>query len=139
MRILVVDDELVSRRKMVKIMEGVGECEEAQSGIEAVSAFQKALGENRPFDMMTLDIAMPGKDGMEALADIREIEGKNKINKNLRLKVLMVTASSDKDTIITCIQAGCDDYIVKPFDRGKVVEKLHKIGFSDLGAQWGKK
>lgn len=130
MKALVVDDELVSRKKLQKIMESLGECEAVESGSAAIAAFQKALENGMPFDLITLDVLMPKMDGTEVLYTIREIEKEKKIPKEKQVKILMVTSHSDKDTIITCIQAGCDDYIVKPFDREAVFKKLGKLGFS---------
>jgi len=127
MKTLVVDDELVSRKKMQKIMVNLGECEAVESGSAAIAAFKKALGNGTPFDLITLDIAMPEMDGTEVLFEIREIEKEKKIPKEKQVKILMVTSHSDRDNIITCIQAGCDDYIVKPFDRDMVFKKLEKI------------
>jgi two-component system chemotaxis response regulator CheY len=129
MKALVVDDELVSRKKLQKIMESLGECEAVESGSAAIAAFQKALENGMPFDLITLDVLMPKMDGTEVLYTIREIEKEKKIPKEKQVKILMVTSHSDKDTFITSIQAGCDDYIVKPFDREVIINKLEKIGF----------
>ena len=129
MKTLVVDDELVSRKKMQKIMESLGECKAVETGSAAIAAFRKALESGMPFDLITLDIAMPEMDGTELLYTIREIEKEKKIPREKQIKILMVTSHSDKDTVITSIQAGCDDYIVKPFDREVIIKKLEKIGF----------
>ena len=114
MKILVVDDDIVSRKMMKKIMAPLGECELVESGKEAIEAFKKASENLAPFDLMTLDIAMPEVDGTAVLYTIREIEREKNIPKEKQIKMLMVTSRSDKDTIITCIQAACDDYIIKP-------------------------
>ena len=129
MKTLVVDDELVSRKKMQKIMENFGECEAVESGSAAIATFKKALESWMPFDLITLDVLMPKMDGTEVLYTIREIEKEKKIPGEKQVKILMVTSHSDKDTIITSIQAGCDDYIVKPFDREVIIKKLEKLGF----------
>lgn len=127
MKILVVDDEIVSRKMMQKIMDPLGECELVESGREAIEAFKKASENLAPFDLMALDIAMPEMDGTEVLNTIREIEREKNIPKEKQIKILMVTGHSDKDTIVTCIQAECDDYIVKPIDREVLIEKIEKI------------
>ena len=129
MKALVVDDELVSRKKLQKIMESLGEYEAVESGSAAIAAFQKALENGMPFDLITLDVLMPKMDGTEVLYTIREIEKEKKIPGEKQVKILMVTSHSDKDTVITSIQAGCDDYIVKPFDREVIIKKLEKLGF----------
>ena len=124
---LIVDDELVSRKKMQKIMESFGECEAVDSGKTAITAFKKAVENRRLFDLVTLDVNMPDMDGTEVLFEIREIEKEFNLSNEKQVKVLMVTSSSDKDTIITCIQAECDDYIVKPFDKETLSEKIEKM------------
>jgi len=86
-----------------------------------------------PFDLITLDVSMPEMDGTEVLYIIREIEKTMKIPKENQVKILMVTSHSDKDTVIASVQAGCDDYIVKPFDREVIINKLKKIGLSQFG------
>ena len=128
MKILVVDDELVSRKKMQKIMDSLGECEPVESGSSAISAFKTAWENGRPFDLITLDVSMPEMDGTEVLYEIREIEKEKKVPRDKQVKIMMVTSHSDKETVTTSIQAGCDDYIIKPFERKTVIEKLEKIG-----------
>ncbi|HPS93510.1 MAG TPA: response regulator, partial [Deltaproteobacteria bacterium] len=63
MKILVVDDELVSRMKMKRIMDSLGECKEADMGSQAVALFRDAWKREAPFDLITLDITMPEMDG----------------------------------------------------------------------------
>ena len=69
---------------------------------------------------------MPDMDGTEVLYHIRKKE-KN-IPKEKRVKVIMVTSHKDKGSIITSVQAGCDDYVTKPFDKETLVAKLDKMG-----------
>ena len=58
MKTLVVDDELVSRKKMQKIVDTLGECEAVESGSAAIAAFRKALGSGMPFDLVTLALCL---------------------------------------------------------------------------------
>jgi two-component system chemotaxis response regulator CheY len=124
MKILIVDDELVSRMKLQKIMGIIGECQAVNNGHDAIAAFEEAWENGEPFDLIMLDIAMPEMDGTEVLSEIREIEKEKKVPREKRTKIMMVTAYSDKESVITCVQTGCDDYISKPFDRQIIVEKL---------------
>lgn len=131
MKILVVDDELVSRKKLQKIVGGLGECEAVESGAAAIAAFKEARGSGTPFDLITLDINMPEMDGIQVLYRIREIEKEKTIPRGKGVKIIIVTSHADKNTIVTCMQAGCDDFIVKPFDREMVIGKLEKcVGIS---------
>lgn len=129
MRVLIVDDELVSRTKMLKIMECFGECESVENGSEAMTAFTNAWENWRPFNLITLDVSMPGMDGTEVAARIREIEHAKNVSEEKRAKILMVTGHSDKGTVYTSLQAGCNDYILKPFSKETIIKKLRKIGF----------
>ncbi len=124
MKVMVVDDELVSRKKMGKILGRFGEVEAVENGEKAVVAFREASDKEEGFDLITLDIEMPGIDGTETLFDIREIENEKKVPKDKQVKVLMVTSHSHKDYVITSMQAGCDDYVVKPFTKDTVIKKL---------------
>jgi two-component system chemotaxis response regulator CheY len=130
MRVLIVDDELVGRTKMLKIMERFGECESLENGSEAITAFTNAWENWRPFNLITLDVVMPEMDGTEVAVRIREIERAKNVSEENQAKILMVTGHSDKDTVITSIQAGCDDYIVKPFTKEVLIKKLRKLGFN---------
>jgi two-component system chemotaxis response regulator CheY len=130
MRVLVVDDELVSRKKMEKIMIAFGDCVAVDSGEAALKAIETAMEKGDPFNLITLDVSMPQMDGTEVLYEIRRIEKQRNIPKENQSKVIMVTAQSDKDTVITCVQAGCDGYVVKPFDRAIIAGKLKKLGMS---------
>jgi HD-like signal output (HDOD) protein/FixJ family two-component response regulator len=126
MKILVVDDELVSRKKLEKILDSLGECRSAEGGREALDAIKAAWEEKAPFDAITLDISMPGMDGTEVLMEIRDMEKERKIPKAQRARIMMVTSHSDRDNVITSLQVGCDDFITKPFDREKVMGKIEK-------------
>ena len=129
MKILIVDDEFVSRKTLQKLMDSFGQCEVVENGGAAITAFEKARDDMVPFDLITLDISMPDMDGVEVLLRIRDIENKQKYTKLKRAKVMMVTASADKDTVARCVEAGCDNYVVKPLDRETIINKLQTLGF----------
>lgn len=128
MNILIVDDDFVSRTKMRTIIQSLGACIDEESAQKALEDFENALDEGRPFDLVTLDIHMPVMDGTEILCRIREAEKKRNIPIENRAKVFMVTSQSDKDSLITCLQAGCDGFVVKPFTREILFKKLEMIG-----------
>lgn len=127
MRILVVDDDFVSRKKMEIIMQNFGDCDSAKNGEDAVGIFTMAFESRSPYDVIALDISMPDVDGFEVLSRIREIEDSRSIEAEKRVKVIMVTAKSDKATVVECVQSGCDDYIVKPVNWKIVFNKLVKL------------
>jgi two-component system, chemotaxis family, chemotaxis protein CheY len=127
MKILVVDDETVSLRKMELIMKYYGACDRLENGEAAIEAFVKAWEDWSPYDLITMDMIMPKMNGDETLTKIREMEKQKNVPEDRRVKVIMVTSQADKDTIVACIRAGCDDFISKPFDRTLIEEKLSKL------------
>lgn len=128
MHILVVDDELVSRKLMEMIMTGYGKCDTAETGEAAIELFSNAMENSNPYDLITLDISMPGIGGLMALVRIREIEKEKVLPETKRVKIIMVTGDMDKSILIECIKNGCDDYMSKPFNRDIMLKKLIKLG-----------
>jgi len=131
MRILVVDDELVSRKKLQKILSYLGECGEVEDGKSAIGAFKEALKAGNPFDLITLDISMPEMDGTEVLMELRELEKQAGVTEAEKAVIMMVTSHSEKQQIVTSISAGCDDYIIKPFNKKTVFMKLDNSRLKD--------
>jgi len=129
MKLLIVDDEPVSRILMTKYYCEFGDCVVSISGKEALIEFKYAYDIGAPFDLISLDINLSDMSGIDVLKTIRNIENDKGIKKDKMAKVIMVTSHSDQDFVIGSVQAGCDNYIVKPFDRACLNEKLKSMGF----------
>lgn len=129
MKILIVDDEQTSRKMIRGFVSRFAVCEEAEDGQEAVNAFINAWENWSPFDIMTLDVEMPEVGGQEALQQIRGLEKSKNVPGDKQVKVLMVTMHQDKETIVSCIESGCNDYITKPLDKTVILQKITKLGF----------
>ncbi|MFW6242306.1 MAG: response regulator, partial [Thermodesulfobacteriota bacterium] len=71
MKILVVEDDFISRRILKEILTEHGDCDVVVDGDEAVQAFRLAREEGAPYQLICMDIMMPNKDGHEALQEIR--------------------------------------------------------------------
>ena len=131
MRFLIVEDEFVSRKKMEKILQELGEVDTVMNGKEALDAFKYSLSHNEPYDVIMLDIVMPDMNGHETLQKIRKLEDefREKLNRNYdEVKVIMVSALKDSKNILNSFhEDGCDNYIIKPFSKEKVVEALEKV------------
>ncbi len=113
-RLLLVDDEPVSLRFLVKAMAGIGEIEKAQDGAEAVDRFRAALEEGRPFAAVVMDIMMPGMDGIEAVRRIRALEAGAGSEP---CRVLMLSCLDDAEHQLAAqYEAGADGYLAKPVD-----------------------
>jgi two-component system chemotaxis response regulator CheY len=127
MKILVVDDEVVSRKKMMKITQDFGSCEGVHNGKSALGMVKAALEEWKLYDLITLDVAMPDMSGTDVLTLIRQMEEERGLIEEERAKILMVTAHSDMETVKACV-GKCNGYVIKPFNKEVMVEKLKKIG-----------
>ena len=127
MKILIAEDDFITRRLLKLILSQYGECDIAINGNEAVFAFDLSLKENNPYNLVCLDIFMPGLDGQQALKKIREIEFKAGIGGLDRVKVLIITALKDKENIMQAFNTGCEAYIVKPFDKESIASELKRI------------
>ena len=115
MRFLVVDDFMTMRRVARHLLGEIGfdEVDEAANGVAALEHLRSV-----PVDAVITDIEMPILGGFELLSAIK----KDDLLKDL--PVLMVTAEARKDEIVRCVQAGAAAYLVKPFTRETLEEKL---------------
>ncbi|HZR73534.1 EAL domain-containing response regulator [Bradyrhizobium sp.] len=105
-RLLIVDDISDNRTILKRRFERRGfEVTEAESGLVAID-----LIERNPFDLVLLDVMMPGIDGMETLKRIRAQKSAS------ALPVIMVTAKSESDNIVDALEQGANDYVTKPVD-----------------------
>ena len=129
MKILIVDDENISRNILLAKMTHMGTCVAVNSAKKALAELDKAKAEKQPFDFITLDVSMPGMGGQELLEHIRKKEIQDKIPKNDRVKILMITARMNMGTINACIKRGCNGYLTKPVSHVQLVQSLSHLGF----------
>lgn len=117
MRALVVDDFVTMRRVVRSLLRETGVADadivEAANGEAALDRLR-----DETFDVVVTDIEMPTLGGFELLSAIRRDA------RWRHLPVLMVTAEARKDEIVRCTQAGATAYLVKPFARAVLEEKL---------------
>ncbi len=130
MRILIAEDDEAARWSMGQMVQEYGECEKVTDGEKAVEAFRMAWHENRPYDLILMDIMMPRMDGQAALERIREIERSQGIADVEEVKAIMVTALEDPKSVVQAFyQGGASSYLVKPIEKEKLQEELGKLGF----------
>lgn len=128
MKSLIVDDDFYSRRILQTIFSNYGECHVAVDGKEALFAFEQSLAEEKPYDIICLDIMMPEMDGQEALKAIRAVEEKKGIFGSDSVKIIMTTALDDSDNIRTAFREQCESYLLKPISKPKLVKILGDLG-----------
>ena len=128
MRVLVVEDDFISRRLLCRYLQAYAECDVAVNGNEAVGAFKQVLIANERYDLVCLDIMMPGMDGQETLKRLRALEQEHGITEAERAHVIMTTALEDQDNVMAAFTNACDGYVVKPIEKKKFLETLQSIG-----------
>lgn len=130
MNILVVEDDFISRKLLCRYLEPYGECDVAINGREAISAVRHALEGGGHYDLICLDIMMPGMSGQETLCGLRELEKINDPDGAHPAKVIMTTALEDSENIRQAFEASADGYIVKPIEKKKFIDKLIELGLA---------
>lgn len=127
-KILIVEDDMVSRKFLNKVLREYGDCDLVVDGLEAIDAFLISLKENTPYDLICLDIMMPKIDGVKVLKAMRDLESEKHISKEKKSKIIMTTALGESDIVKTAFEYGCDAYASKPIDLDKFREVLGKLG-----------
>ena len=118
LRILIVDDFGTMRRILLNLLKEIGytNADEAEDGQSALARLRAER-----FDFVVTDVNMPNMNGFEMLRQIRA-------DPQLKsLPVLLVTAEAKKEDIVMAAQAGASGYIVKPFSKATLEEKMQKI------------
>jgi len=116
MNILIAEDERITRRTLQRYLEEWGHTvTEAEDGQAAWELFQK-----QTFDMVITDWDMPRMDGQELLAHIRSHEE----NKHY-VYMIMLTGRSETEDVVNGMEAGADDFLVKPFDKSELRVRLN--------------
>ena len=114
MRVLVVEDEQHLAEGLRFNLEAEGfEVTVRETGEEALAEFE---GKTPGFDLLVLDVMLPGIDGFEVIRHLREARH--------FLPTLMLTARSRPDDVVKGIAAGADDYLAKPFDLGVLIARI---------------
>ena len=116
LKILVVDDSLIIRKKLIKIAEKLGHevIFGAKDGQEAISTYSS----KKP-DLVTMDITMPDMDGITAVKHI--------IKADSNAKIIMITSHGQEDMVIKSIQAGAVGYMLKPITEDKLAAAIGEV------------
>lgn len=114
--VLVTDDAAFMRMQLKDILTKLGHIVvgEAENGKDAIEKFKELTPE-----LITMDITMPEMNGVEAVKEIKKI--------NPDVKIIMCSAMGQQGMVLDAIQAGANDFIVKPFTRERIQEALEKV------------
>lgn len=127
MKILIVEDDMVSRKFLSKFLSKYGEVDTVIDGIEALDAYLLSIKDNKPYDLISLDIMMPKIDGTKVLKAIRDYETSKGFLPEKRVKVIMTTALQETEIVKRAFEIGCEAYVSKPIDIEKFQEALRNI------------
>ena len=117
-RILIADDEPHIRRILQTLLETVGfEVDLRQDGTDAIEAIQGS----EPYDLILLDIMMPGATGLEVLEKIRQMDERKST------PVVILTAKGQDADRQAAFSLGADDFLTKPFSPKKLLARIHQI------------
>lgn len=128
MKCLIVEDDLISRKLLQTYLADHADCNVACDGREAIEEFAEALDAGQPYDLICLDIMMPGMGGREALAEIRRLEEERGIGGFSGVKVIMTTALDDSTNILGAFREGCEAYVIKPVRKDRLLAEIEKLG-----------
>jgi len=114
-RVLIVDDSKFTSTQLSRIFtaEGFEVVDTAMDGAQGVEIY---MSMHPHIDLVTMDITMPGWDGVSALEKILEFDK--------QANVVMISALGKEDVVKKCLLVGAKSFIVKPFDKDKVLERI---------------
>lgn len=131
MRILIAEDDMISRKFLSKFLSKYGECDIVVDGMEALDAYLISVKENSPYDVICLDIMMPKVDGVKVLKAIRDFEKQRGIATDRKVKIIMITALDDTEYVHKAFELGCEAYAAKPIDTDKLIEVMKNLKIVD--------
>lgn len=118
--LLIVEDEATLSDNIKEILSDLGEITQIYDGEKGL--FEAETG---VYDLILLDLMLPGKNGYEILAELRK--------KNIQTPVLILTAKDGLEDKITGFQKGADDYLTKPFYREELIMRVKALLKRSLG------
>ncbi|PBK60059.1 hypothetical protein ARMSODRAFT_966454 [Armillaria solidipes] len=135
--ILLAEDNVVNQQLAVKILEKYGHSVEiAENGNSALDSFKRRVLQNRPYDIILMDVSMPFMGGMEATELIRAYE----MHADLQpIPIVALTAHAMIGDRERCMQAGMDEHITKPLRRGDLLNIINKLTAERAASRLGGK
>jgi two-component system chemotaxis response regulator CheY len=130
---LVVDDEFVPRMVLQRLLQGYGPCDGATTVVEALGAIRYAIEHGKPYDLICLDIELPGGSGQDVLKELRRLEEQASTQSPHVARVLMTSGHSEAEQVKTAFNNGSDGFLVKPVDVDRLKKKLRELTLISAG------
>ena len=129
MRILIAEDDQTCSLILESMLKPYGSTVVDEDGEAVIRTVTSDLIKQQPFDLICLDIMMPGLDGQACLRCIRAIEyGFGRLG-GAGAKILMTTGLDAPEAIMTAFRSQCEGYLVKPIERARLHAQLTQLGY----------
>lgn len=128
MRVLIAEDEPITQKRLESLLSEFGACAVVDNGIAALEQYKEACKSGEYFDLIALDINMPGMDGQSVLEYIREAEMVEKSDQGVHTKIIMITSHEDMSSVEKAFAHGCEAYINKPVNKNSLLRQLSALG-----------
>jgi two-component system, chemotaxis family, chemotaxis protein CheY len=131
LKMLIVDDVLMNVMMLRSAVAEFGEADISQDPNQALDTLRAAYAAGAPYDLLFLDIMMPGMSGLDVLKVVGKM-GRSYATPT-RTKVIMVTSQAERNSIVSAISEGAAGYILKPFQPARIREEVRRL--ADATAQ----
>jgi len=133
LRALIVEDAPVNREFLILALKPYADCTPAGSGEEGLAAYTRALRDGQPYDVVFLDIMLPGIDGLKTLELMRAEEDREELPESRRARVIVTTVLDDDRAASRAFISGrAVSYMTKPFRLRQIRDELGKLGLIEL-------
>lgn len=126
MKTLIVEDEFTSKMQLRNFLKIFGDVDVVSTGKDAISYFRFALEDKYPYNLVCLDINLPGSSGHAILSEMRNLEELQITEKKEKAVVFMTTAYSSKENVLKAVSGSCDEFLAKPITMDKLKPLLIK-------------
>lgn len=127
MKCLITEDDFISSRILREMLSKIFDCDSAETGEEAITSFRRAHEDKHPYDLIFMDIMLPGIDGHEAVRCIRDMEKELEV---AEVRIIMTSALNDPAVVSQADNLGrVTSYIVKPVGVQALMRELRLLGF----------
>ncbi len=131
MKTLIIEDDLSIQSLIKEFLRDFGVCTFADREDEALQLFKEANIKKDPFNLITLDIMLPGGNGHSILKKIRKYEETMGIWGLDGVKVIMISALGDRENVMGAFRDQCEGYLVKPIQQADLMKQLRELNLID--------